>query len=190
MSDGPDKTLGMTQRWRAFARSAASEAYEATEVCQYLAQALSADFRREVTPSFVAALRRVLSDDPQSSLFTGKVLDRLEALRGRAAGSPLADGIINCAIETVTEEMDGPDALREAVRRARLERAQRGTWQVETNHRQKAPEVDSVNVRCRSQAAVVATPFDSLAAHPLGEETKPLERQVQRQTGIEDGPPL
>jgi hypothetical protein len=190
MSDGPDKTLGMPRRWRAFAKAAATDAFESTEVRDLLETALEESWRREVSPVLLKALRKEFGDSRQGSLFRDQRLPRLEALRKHAAGSPLGNTTINCAVEVAAEGLDGPAAWREVIKRALLERAQSGTYQVETHYRYEATETDSVNVRRRSAAAVQATDFAGLAARLAGDEPKPLDHRIRKQTGIEEGPPL
>lgn len=190
MSDGPDKTLQMHKRWQALARAAARDAYETVELRERLERAVEEDCRREVTPAFLNALRKELDDGRQASLFAEDRLNRLDALRRLVAGNPLGGVIIDCAIEVATEGLNGPGTLREAVKRALLQRAQSGTRQVETHYRYEATEEDLVNVRRRSDTAIEATDFGRLAARIIGEEPKPPARGIQRRTGIEEGPPL
>jgi hypothetical protein len=190
MSDGPDKTLKMTNGWRAFAKAVAKDAYVAVEVCQLLAQALAEDERREAALGLLDALKQEFGDGRQGSFFPDQRTNRLEALRRLGTGVALNNTIVNCAIEVAAEGLGGPGAVREAVKRALLERAQSGARQVETHYQNEAPESEQVNVRRRSTGAIAETDFDGLARRLLGGEPGPRKLRIQKRTGIEEGPPL
>lgn len=190
MSDGPHRTLEMHKGWREVAKYVSGDAYEVGEICQKLPPALARDWRCEVRPELVNALRQFFGDGRQSSLFADQPSKRLEAMRGLAAGGTLGGVLVDCAIEVASEGRSGPDGLQEAARRALLDRAFCQSRQVEEHFRSEATERSSVNVRRRMEAAVTAYDVGRLAAQFVGTESTPIERSSAKQTGVDEGPRL
>ena len=79
----------MRPGWKRLAERAANIAFDDREIGDALAGALQGDRDDEVPENFVGHVRDAL-DDHQGDLFGTSVTEKLEALRGEAAGRPLA----------------------------------------------------------------------------------------------------
>ena len=81
MSDGPHRSLPMRRRWQLVAERADKRSYTVAEITDALVPALEQDCRDEMSPEFIAGLRRV-AEEP--SLFSDGAAARLESLRSLA----------------------------------------------------------------------------------------------------------
>ena len=111
MSDGPHRSLRMPRGWKKLAKRADNKAYAPEEVRDALPEALEHDWRAEVPDSVCKRVRDILGDK-QSSLFGDQRADRLEALRGEAAGYALGNALLDYAIEAAARGRCGDEALR------------------------------------------------------------------------------
>jgi hypothetical protein len=172
------------------AKYASGDAYEVGEISQKMPAALAQDWRSEVRPELVNTLRQFFGDGRQSSLFAGPPSERLEAMRSLAAGGPLGNVLIDCAIEVASEGRSGPDGPQEAARRALLDRAFCRSRQVEAHYRSEATERSSANVRRRMETSARTRDLGKLSAQLVGTDSTPVERSAAKQTGVDEGPRL
>lgn len=119
----------MRRGWKRLAERASNAAFDDNERRDALVGALQGDWRDEAE-DLVGHLRDVL-DDHQGDLFGESVTDQIEALRGQAAGCPLAGAVLDSAARAVAQGYRGDEALARAAGDALLERAASGRRQVE-----------------------------------------------------------
>ena len=110
MSDGPHRSLKMRRGWKRFAERADKAAFAPEEVCDAIPAALEQDWRKEVPPSLPRQIREILQDN-QSSLFEDQRIEKLEVLRSKTAGYPLAGAFLDCAIQAAAKGKAGDEAL-------------------------------------------------------------------------------
>lgn len=89
MSDGPHRSLAMRRRWKLVAERADKRSYTVGDITDAVVPALEQDCRAEMSPAFIAGLRRV-AEEP--SLFPDAA--RFESLRP-LAGSGIARSVLD-----------------------------------------------------------------------------------------------
>ena len=190
MSDGPEKTLKMRKGWQEVAKCARLDAYDEGEVSRKVSEALNQDWDAEISSELTISLRRILGDGRQGLLLGDTRHDQLERLPSDVIGTPFGTVLIQCAIQALSEGLDGPQALREAVRQSLGDRAMCGCRQVEAHFLIEAGEASSTSMRQRLDAARAACEFAILAAHLLGEDRISVVTRPPKQAGLDDGPKL
>jgi hypothetical protein len=75
-----------------------SNAYEVREIRDAFLRELANDWKAEVPPQLITALRKIFDDGRQSSLFPGQQAEQPEVLRPLAAGSTFANNCLDCVI--------------------------------------------------------------------------------------------
>ena len=176
----------MRRGWKRLAERVANAAFDDNERRDALVGALQGDWRVEVPDGLVRHLRDVL-DDHQGNLFGESVTERLEQLRGQAAGCPLAGAVLDFAARAENQGYRGNEALAKAAGNALLERAASGRRQVE-EHWQRASSARSAGcVRNRIDDAIAASDMDAIARRCIGCADEAASRTPRRKTGIDDG---
>jgi hypothetical protein len=175
----------MRRGWKRLAERAANAAFDDSERRDALAGALQGDWRNEVE-DLVGRLRDVL-DDHQGDLFGESVTERLEALRGQAAGCPLAGAVLDFAARAADQGYRGNEALAKAARDALLERAASGRRQVEEHWLRTSSARSAGCVRNRIDGAIAASDMDAIARRCIGYADEGASRTPRRKTGIDDG---
>ena len=80
MSDGPHKSLPMRRGWKKFSARADKAVFERDQVADAVGPALEGDWKQDVAPH-LAAIRDVVGDSEQASLFVDQSASELEALK-------------------------------------------------------------------------------------------------------------
>ena len=140
MSDGPHKSLPMRRRWKGLAKVADTATATPSETVPRLLNALSGDWREEVNPGLVAALRTVCDAADQITMFSDQRHPELDRLAREAVGRPLALALIECAERAMAAGLYGPAALEDAARRALDLRVRRGFRQMEEHYLRESNE--------------------------------------------------
>ena len=86
MSDGPHKSLPMRKPWKGVAEVADSLASPISEIIPRLLNALSADWREEVSPRLLSLLRNTLNAADQLPIFPEQRRAELQRLAGEGDG--------------------------------------------------------------------------------------------------------
>lgn len=187
MSDGPHKSLPMRPGWKKFAERADKAAFEPDQVAEAAIPALEDDWQEEVAPH-IGALRNVLGDDSQPSLFGAQNTAELEQLTRLNPGNSLWRGVVDGVAQAVAEGHAGPDALLKGVTEALLDRGARRVRQVEEHYlRRTGDDNRAVNVRTRMEDGVARAPVEGMARRVLGLDSGNASDQPQKLQGLDDG---
>ena len=101
----------MRRHWKRLAKRASNSACDDEERTEALTGALQRDWNVEVPESLVGRLRSIL-DNRQSDLFGESATERLEALKGETADSPLVGTVLDCAAQALHEDTAATKPLR------------------------------------------------------------------------------
>ena len=186
MSDGPHRSLNMRRGWKRLAESAANIAFDDRETRDALAEALRRDWVDEVPENFLGHVRDAL-DDHQGSLFGTSVTDKLEALRGEAAGRPLAGAVLDFAAQAADQGLRGEEALAKAAADALRERAASGRRQVEEHWLRASRAGSAEAVTNRIDGAIASSDMNDIARCCIGRTDGRASQAPRRKTGIDDG---
>ena len=186
MSDGPYKTLPMKPRWKAVAKAAYLEAYEANEVVGAVATAVLADYRTEVSGSFASAVARLLLSVGQLDLFPGQQIANLEALHVQC-GSPMETSLLLNAKQAIIEGCSGNVAMQQAVEDTLAERCLSASRQVEEHMFREASTRRADIVRSRMESAICETDIPRLAKEVLRSTDGRPRSTSLRYDGLDDG---
>ena len=176
----------MRRGWKRLAERSANIAFDDTATSDALAGALQGDWDVEVTENFVGHVRDAL-DDHQGNLLGDSVTERLEALRGEAAGRPLAGAVLDCAAQAADQGLRGEEALEKATADALLERAASGRRQVEEHWLRASRARNAEGVRNRIDGAIAASDMNDMARRCIGRADGGTSQAPRRKTGIGDG---
>ena len=176
----------MRRGWKRLAERAANTAFDDRETGDALAGALQGDWNVEVPENFVGHVRDAL-DDHQGSLFGTSVTEKLEALRGEAAGRPLAGAVLDCAAQAADQGLRGEEALERAAADALRERAASGRRQVEEHWLRASRARNARGVRDRIDGAIASSDMNDLARRCVGRADGGASQAPRRKTGIDDG---
>lgn len=176
----------MRRGWKRLAERAANIAFDDRETSDALAAALQGDWDVEVPENFVGHVRDAL-DDHQGDLFGTSVTEKLEALRGEAAGRPLAGAVLDCATQAADQGLRGEEALAKAAADALLERAASGRRQVEEHWLRASRARNAKGVRNRIDGAIAASDMNDIARRCIGRADRGASQTPRRKTGINDG---
>jgi hypothetical protein len=189
MSDGPHKSLNMRRGWKRFSKRADEKAFSPSEVCEAIPVALIQDWRAEIAQGLPRQIQAILSDN-QTSMFGDQRIEKLDALKGENSGHPLANTLIDCAIQAANNGKSGEEAMTEATSAALMDRADRGKRQVEEHYRRESTLGRAQNVRERMNEGISLTDFTQLSRSFLGTGDRSLLKMPEKQTGIDVGAPM
>lgn len=173
----------MRRRWRLVAKRADHRSYTVAEIAEALIPALEQDCRDEMSADFMAKLRRV-AEEP--SLFENASAARLEALRP-LAGSGIGQIVLDNVGPLSAAGIDDRSLLRESLKAAIQDRANRGVRQVEEHYLRKATAPRATNVRSRIEEGVSSADIDGLVARVLSAVSVRVPPAPAKQTGLDDG---
>ena len=173
----------MRRRWQLVAERADKRSYTVAEITDALVPALERDCRDEMSPEFIAGLRRV-AEEP--SLFSDDAAARLESLRS-FAGSGMGRAVLDNVGPLAAVDIEGWSLLRESLKAAVQDRANRGIRQVEEHYLREATAPRANNVRARITDGVASADFDALVARVLSAKPIRIPRAPTKQTGLDDG---
>lgn len=183
MSDGPHKSLPMRPGWKKVAEYASKEAFTSDDVCDALIAALEQDYRKDISPNFVASIRDVLGS---GTLFSGDSLHALEDFRQSVAGCVMGNALLDHVIFVVSNGKSGDAALQEAFKRTLTDYSARCARQVEEHYLRKSNAENARNIRSRMEAAIQKAPFTPLVNRSLDPVSKPAVR-LAKHDGLDDG---
>jgi hypothetical protein len=180
MSDGPHKSLPMRPGWKRLAECADNRAFAPDEVSRALIPALEQDCRQEIPTSFLDALQNTYG-----TLFNERLSEQLEALRP-ATGHGLGRCVLDHALRRAANGETGIDASVKAVTDALVDRATRGTRQVEEHYCRESTNNRARDVRARLEEAVGSATVEGLARRLLKLDPGPPSSGIKQQ-GLDDG---
>ncbi|WP_291167571.1 hypothetical protein [Hyphomicrobium sp.] len=152
--------------------------------------ALSGDWREEVSPGLISALRGVCDTADQIPMFSDQRHPELDRLARESVGRPLALSLIECADRAMVAGLHGPAALEDAARRALDLRVCRGFRQMEEHYLRESNERRAYQLRQNLDAAASASDLGAWARRLTGIETGSRTAPQQKMDGIDDGAPL
>lgn len=185
MSDGPHKSLPMRAGWKKFAERADKAAFEPDQVAQAAIPALEGDWEEEVAPH-IAALRNVLGDNRQGSLFGNANTAELEAMKRLNPGNSLWRAVVDGVAGAVAAGRTGQEALLEGAVNALLNRGARGVRQVEEHYLRRTSETRAQGVRARMESGIFQAPIEAMVRRVLG-MTAGEAQPSQKLQGLDDG---
>jgi hypothetical protein len=180
----------MRKPWRTVAELADTPAFTVEEVVPEMLNALSNDWREEVSAELQRELKTLLGHADQFRLFPEQRRQALDRLARTAAGMPLALALVECADRVMAAGRAGEDAFTETVRSALALRVTRGTRQTEEHYLRKTAAPRANNVRARFEQAANACDFATLARRLTGAERGPTIIRAGKKDGLDDGVPL
>jgi hypothetical protein len=185
MSDGPHKSLPMRVGWKKFAKCADKAAFEPDQLADLAIPALEGDWREDVAPH-LGALRKVLGDDNQPSMFGCANAADLETLKRLSPGNSLWHAVVDAVAQAVTGGRSGEDALLDGVTKALLDRGARGVRQVEEHYLRRTKEAHALKVGKRMEDGISSAPIEQTARRLLGIDRDAASRTPKLQ-GLDDG---
>ncbi len=177
----------MRKPWRTVAELADTPAFTVEEVVPEMLNALSNDWREEVSSEVQNELRGLLARADQFQLFPEQRREALDRLVRSAAGMPLALALVECADRAMAAGHVGDGAFADTVRSALALRVTRGTRQTEEHYLRKTEAPRANNVRARFEQAASACDFATLARRLTGAESVPTTIRPVKKDGLDDG---
>ena len=186
MSDGPHRSLPMRRAWKELAKRADKRAYDAAQVQEAMLHALASDWKNEVSPALVLALREVFSGRDNSLGLREIALDQLEAAKPLAAGSVFGTNAVSWCVRAVKERRLDKAAFYEAIGSAIRERGFAASRQVEEHYLRESSHKRADHVGTRVESALAA--FSDVALATTAVEPRPSRRTgLTKRTDLNDG---
>lgn len=164
MSDGPHRSLPMRKAWKELAKRADQKAYDLAQVSEAVPYALASDWRNEVSPALITAIKNVFAGKDNSLRLHKVSLDQLEAAKPLAAGSVFGASAISWAVQLIHEGRTDANALYDVVGLAAKERAYAGFRSVEEHYLRESNERRADGVRSRLEGSISGMSVTQLGA--------------------------
>jgi hypothetical protein len=184
MSDGPHRSLPMRPAWRGLSARADNQNHTRDEVADALMRAVRSDFRNEVSPAHVTALRRIFDRDGNALGMREIALAQLKEAAPLASGSVFGSKLQEWASLAASEGKLTRAAFEEAVRKAALESTYGGIRQASEHYVRKSTDrrADRLEGRLRDAAAhLKAATLGARLLAPVG------ARRSIRRAGLDEG---
>jgi hypothetical protein len=186
MSDGPYRSLPMIGACKRFAKRAHHRAFDRQDIADAVCPALAAHWVAGVSKDLINGLWS-LCDVRQIVLFDDGRAEKLESLRGIAAGhSVLGNVLIDCVEQALGEGKIGRDALHDAAHFALLDQAARDVRTIEEHYLRESTTNKAMQMRDRMLDGVSIAPTRELAGQ-LIDQNVPLARVPPKHGGLDDG---
>jgi hypothetical protein len=186
MSDGPHRSLPMRRAWKEVAKRADKRTYDATQVQEAVLSALAKDWKNEVSPALISALKHVFSGRDNSLGLPEIALDQLEAAKPLAAGSVFGANAVSWCILAAKEGRLDMASFHEAIGSAIRERGLATSRQVEEHYLRESNHRRADHVGARLESALAACSNAALATTVI--DPQPSSRPgLRRQSGLDDG---
>lgn len=187
MSDGPHRSLPMRPAWRGLAARADNTNHTREEIADALARAVRSDFRNEVSPSYISALRRIFDRDANSLGMPEIALGQLREVASLASGSVFGQKLQEWATIAASEGRLSRDALHEAVGNAALESTHAGIRQASEHYLRESSARRAARVEGRMGEATAQLSSSTLGASLLAPAGP--KRSIRR-AGLDEGVPI
>lgn len=180
----------MRRRWKAVAEVADTEATSLSEIVPRMLNALSQDWREEITAGLQAALRDIFARADQLLMFPEQRRSELDRLSRDTAGQPLARVLIECVDQSLTGGQYGEEGLENAARRALELHVTRGVRQVEEHYLRESTAPRAGRVRDNLGQAAASCDLTSWARRLTRIDEGPTTVRLPKSDGLDDGAPL
>jgi len=185
MSDGPHRSLPLGRRWKKVAECLDNGSVPIEEVCARVDAALLSDFRA-VPEIVLAALRRVLCDPDQGSLFAASNAE-IENLRVLTDGSPLGSLIVDCAIGAVLSGKVGEAALASTLSDASQEWMDRHCRGMDEHYQRKTGAVRASEFKSRVGEMQNSHSLPQVTHRLVAGGKAMIIKAPQKRTGLDQG---
>ena len=186
MTDGPHRSLKMSNGWKKFAECVYNEAYAPVDVRDRLSEALMQDWRKEVPDSLWRRTLDILCGT-QGSLFGEQLIDQIKDLHGSFAGYPLSQVFLDYLIMSLDQGLRGDLALEKATYKALKDRTERRARQVKEHYFRRPTQGRAKDVYERIETGVAQSDLAIITAQILGKSDRDGPRRSVRHTGLDDG---
>ncbi|MDP1701733.1 MAG: hypothetical protein Q8L53_12350 [Aestuariivirga sp.] len=186
MSDGPHKSLPMRKGWKKFAEHADKAAFELEQVADAAIPALEGDWWEDVAPS-IDALRKIVGDTRQFSLFGNISMEAIEALKQNNPGNSLLCAVVDGVVRAVASGQTNEEALLSGAIAALIDRGARAIRQVEEHYLRKAGANRAYDMRTRMEDGISRAPVEALGRRMLGFDPRIAPLKPQKLQGLDDG---
>ena len=186
MSDGPHRSLPMSQGWRRFAECIYIEAFSYDEERNALVTALEQDWRKGNMEGLVQRVGETLRDR-QTHFFCDQGAEKLKLLRREAALSPLQYAFLDFLDNAVAAGHSGDGAIIEAAYQTLSDLAARRTRQVEEHCLRKLGQRRGTYFRQRIEGAINELETAAPAHRLLGIDQNEPPLTLAKKTGLDDG---
>ncbi|WP_143530693.1 hypothetical protein [Rhizobium sp. RU36D] len=152
-----------------------------------MARAVRSDFRNEVSPSHISALRRIFDRDGNSLGMPEIALAQLRDAAPLASGSVFGQKLQEWATIAATEGRLSRDSFHEAVGNAAIESTHAGIRQTSEHYVRKSTDRRAMKVERRMRDAAAQLVSSTLGASLLAPTGA---RRSLRRAGLNDGVPI
>lgn len=177
----------MRKAWKKTAEEADKAAFSPADIVPRIIDALSQDWREEVSSDQLRSLRSFLKDSDQLPLFSEQRTEALDQLRHDAAGRPIGLTLIECVEQAAARGMSGDAALEAAATTALSMHVTRGIRQVEEHYLRETRAQRAQSVRNKAEAAAGQCQLGTLAQRLTGLATGPSPHRAEKKDGLDDG---
>jgi hypothetical protein len=144
------------------------------------------DWQEDAAPN-LGALREIVGDARQLTLFGGANTAALEALKRLNPGNSLWRAVVDGVAQAVADGQTGEQALLSGATAALLDRGARAARQVEEHYLRRAGESRALKVRTRMEDGMSRAPVETLGRRMLGLDAGTAPQQPQKLQGLDDG---
>jgi hypothetical protein len=189
MSDGPHRSLPLRRAWKELAKRGDQDIYDAEQVAEAAAGALSSDFKNEIKWSLVDKLKSIFTGRDNSLGLPEIALQELEEAKPLAAGSVFGTNLVEWCIVLINEGRFGLDAFHEAIGLAAKMRGFANVRQVEEHYLRKSNQRRADHVSIRLSSAISNFSAGRLGAMLVSPESDGA-RRPKKKTHLDEGVPL
>ena len=186
MSDGPHRSLPMGRRWKKLAECLDNPSFSAEDLRERRDAAILGEFAREVSDPMMAALRNILCNSEQGTLFapTG---GEIENLRSLSNGSPVGGLLLDCAIDAVNSGHVGEAALSAACSDTASELFERHSRGMAEHFQREAGAKRAADFQSRLDSLHDGISMTDLTSRIVQGGRALVIRPPTRHSGLEDG---
>jgi len=180
----------MRKPWKAVAEVADTAASSLSEVVPRMLNALSKDWREEISPRLLSALRDMFARAEQVMMFPEDRCAELDRLSRAAVGLPLARVFIECADRVLAGGQYGEAGMEAAARSALELHVTRGVRQVEEHYLRESSAPRAGRVRDKLEQAASGCDLTGWARRLTRIDQGPTTVRPPKNDGLDDGAPL
>lgn len=193
MSDGPYKSLPMSNSWKNVAERAHKASFSDEEREQSYCVALRKDVLRNVGKDYMNAIGNILVDQQQGNLFADQTAVEIDNITNQYSQAPLRDAMSANIQVALHSGKSGEDALIEGVNLTLQDYGRGCNRQVEEHYKRDA-RTQSERQKTTSVRDVMSQILSSAAVRNLGKEIigfvrgEAFQTRLVKSSGLEDGP--
>jgi len=186
MSDGPHKSLDMRRAWKRVAKVTDNPNSADDEIRECVHDAHKKDWKRENCDITLKRIQEVVCDE-QSAMFRDVVVEKLEELRPRAGGFPMAMLVLDCVIDKVASGQEGDHAVIGGVQNALEEWSVRHSREMEEHYRRESTDWRARRLKGRYETTVERTDFGVIAESVVNRSPSASSYTPRKRTDVDDG---